>query len=101
MGAVAGAVVGAVVAGADAGTAAGAEAGSEAGAEPVVVAGGAAGIVTGGLLPSRVRNGENGVTSNGIFSAAELSVTGLVLINSSRSVQGSIRTRPPSGSAAI
>ena len=34
-------------------------------------------------LSNRVRNGKKGVTSNGIFSAAEVMATGLVLINSS------------------
>jgi hypothetical protein len=47
---------------------------------------GAAAVFSGaafsGVAPSLVRNGKNGVTSNGIFSAAEVTATGLVLINS-------------------
>src|SRR5258706_3133837 len=56
---------------------------------------------TGAAVPSLTRNGKKGVTSNGIFSAAEFSATGFVLINSSRFVQGSTLTRPPMGNAAI
>src|SRR5882672_6869642 len=56
---------------------------------------------TGVAVPILVRNGKKGVTSKGIFSAGELRATGLVLINSSRSLQGSTRTRPPRGKAAI
>ena len=43
----------------------------------------------------------NGVTSNGIFSRAESSGTGLALSSSTRSLQGSSLMRLPIGSAAI
>jgi hypothetical protein len=36
-----------------------------------------------GAVPSLVRNGKKGVTSKGIFSAAVVMATGLVLISSS------------------
>ena len=42
-----------------------------------------AGAALSGVAPSRVRNGKNGVTSKGIFSAAVVIATGFVLINSS------------------
>src|SRR5712671_1082490 len=56
---------------------------------------------TGTAVPCLTRNGKKGVTSNGIFSDAEFSATGFVLINSSRLLQGSTFTRPPRGKAAI
>ena len=56
---------------------------------------------TGVAVPNLVRNGKKGVTSKGIFSAGEFRATGLVLMSSSRLVQGSTLTRPPKGSAAI
>ena len=44
---------------------------------------GAGTVFSGTAAPNRVRNGKKGVTSNGIFSAAVVMATGLVLINSS------------------
>src|SRR5271163_288394 len=72
---------------------------------PALLSAGASVLAATGLLllsaPKRVRYGMNGVTSNGIFSRSATVPTGLLLIKSSRSFQGSIFTRPPSGSATI
>src|ERR1019366_78020 len=57
-------------------------------------------VFSGAAVLNRIRNGKKGVTSNGIFSAAVVMATGLVLINSSRLFHGSTLTRPPRGSAA-
>ena len=86
----------------------GAAAGVVAGLEAAGLAAGVdAGVAVPGVavkdpaVPYLVRNGKNGVTSNGIFSDAEFSATGLVLISSRRLPHGSTFTRPPRGSAAI
>src|SRR5580700_3977577 len=52
-------------------------------------------------LCSRLKCGMKGVTSNGILSRSERMLTDLALSIVSSSFQGSILTRPPSGSATI
>src|SRR5579864_8937610 len=61
---------------------------------------GAAAVCTEALC-SRLKCGMKGVTSNGILSRSVRMLTDLALSIVSSSFQGSILTRPPSGSATI
>src|SRR5262249_17925644 len=74
------------------------------GFEPEGAGSGVAALAAIGLVvsvPKRIRYGMKGVTSKGIFSRSATVPTGLLLMSSSLSFQGSSFTRPPSGRAAI